>query len=572
MTSSTHKIQILLATLVFAASPLFAHAATFSISLDKQAFPIGQEFTADIKMDTEGVGVNAAQGTISFSPDVLSISKTDTSNSVFNFWLQAPTFSNEAGKITFLGGSSNGFTGSSLEVFRVVFKVKGVGSSTITFTDGAITASDGSGTNVMRATKGVNITSVATGEITTIAPQPTQITRPPAVAAKLPTTPALSVSLYPDPQKWYNLSSDFTARWSLPSDVSDVATLINKDPRGIPQRSEGLFDNKTFPALGDGVWYLHVQFKNNVGWCPISHYRIAIDTVPPLPFTIKEDFGTSTDNPSPILTYESGDSLSVVRYHILVDGKEVTVATSTSYVLPPQTPGTHHIRIDAQDAGGNITEGVTDITITPIETPSISTVTRDVYTSEGRVGVSGTAIPNTTILLALKNAAGNVLIEESTNTDTSGAWSATFDKSLESGTYTVRVIARDARGAESVPIDTPTISVKERPVLSVFGLSITQTELIWALVLILLLSFLGGFYFNAKLRRRRALRVLIAQRDVVNAFKTTKIDLAKAIEAFGDKKLTPEETTSLEFLLRRAMSSIERAEKYITANISEIDK
>ena len=80
MTSSTHKIQILLATLVFAASPLFAHAATFSISLDKQAFPIGQEFTADIKMDTEGVGVNAAQGTISFSPDVLSISKTDTSN------------------------------------------------------------------------------------------------------------------------------------------------------------------------------------------------------------------------------------------------------------------------------------------------------------------------------------------------------------------------------------------------------------------------------------------------------------------------------------------------------------
>lgn len=523
-------------------------------------------------MDTEGVGVNAAQGTISFSPNVLSISKTDTSNSVFNFWLQAPTFSNDAGKITFLGGSSNGFTGSSLEVFRVVFKVKGVGSSTITFTDGAITASDGSGTNVMRATKGVNITSAATGEITTIAPQPTQITRPPVVAAKLPAAPIISVSLYPDQQKWYNLSSDFTAQWPLPNDVSEVATLINKDPRGIPQRSEGLFDNKTFPALSDGVWYLHVQFKNNVGWGPISHYRLAIDTVPPLPFTIKEDFGTSTDNPSPILTYESGDSLSTVEYHILVDGNEIAVATSTSYRLPPQTPGTHHIRIDAQDAGGNITEGTADITITPIAPPSISTVTRDVYANEGRVGLSGTAIPNSKILLALKNNAGNILADKTVDVDAGGAWSATFDKALGSGTYMVRVIASDTRGAQSIPIDTPTISVKERPVLSLFGLSITQTELIWFLIAILVFSFSGGYLLNANLKKRRALRVLIAQRDVVNAFKTTKTDLAKAIEAFGDKKLTPEEMTTLEFLLRRAVSSIERAEKYITSNISEIDK
>ena len=572
MTSSTNKIQILLATLVFAASPLFAHAATFSISLDKQAFPIGQEFTADIKMDTEGVGVNAAQGTISFSPDVLSISKTDTSNSVFNFWLQAPTFSNEAGKITFLGGSSNGFTGSSLEVFRVVFKVKGVGSSTITFTDGAITASDGSGTNVMRATKGVNITSATTGEITTIAPQPTQITRPPAVAAKLPAAPILSVSLYPDQQKWYNLSSDFTARWTLPSDVSEVATLINKDPRGIPPKSEGLFESKTFPALSDGIWYLHVQFKNNIGWGPMGHYRLAIDTVPPLPFTIKEDFGTSTDNPSPIITYESGDALSSVAYHILVDGSEIAVTTSTSYTLPPQTPGTHKIRVESHDKSDNITEGTADLTIIPIAPPTVSVVTRSVYANEGRIGLSGTAIPNSKILLALKNSAGNILADKSVDVDANGAWSTTFDKALGSGIYTVRVIASDARGAQSVPIDTPTISVKERPVLSLFGLSITQTGLIWFLIAILTLSFSGGYLLNTNLKKRRALRVLIAQRDVVNAFKTTKIDLAKAIEAFGDKKLTPEETTNLEFLLRRTMSSIEKAEKYITANISEIDK
>lgn len=552
-------------------SPNLARAATFSVSLNKQLFPLGDEFVADIKMDTEGVGINASQGTISFSPDVLSVSKIDRSNSIFNFWINEPAFANDAGTISFLGGSTSGFTGSSLEVFRVTFKVKGIGKSTITFTDGAITASDGSGTNVMRGTKGVEITSASKSEITAIAPA--QITRAPATATGLPTKPKLTVSLYPNPDKWYNISARFNVKFNLPPDVSDVATLISKDPRAIPPRSEGLFDNKDFDALGDGIWYLHVQFKNNVGWGPSEHYRLAIDTAPPLPFTIKAAWGNSDTNPSPTLSYASADSLSgISQYQIIADQKEVVSTTSTSYTLPPQAPGKHHIRVSAHDAAENITENTYDIIINPIASPTMTLVSKDVFTNEGGVGLSGTALAKARVLLTLNNESGTVFFEEYVDVDANGNWSAVFNKPLGNGTYIVRATTVDERGAQSQPVALDPISVIDRPLLTVFGIAITQMRLIWILLIILLGGFAGGFILNNKLKKQRETRLLIATRDIVNAFKMTKTGITKAIGAFADKKLTSEELTNVEFTLKQTVASVERMEKYITENISEINE
>lgn len=563
-------VAIAVATLTIL-SPNTARAATFSVSLNKQSFPLGDEFVADIKMDTEGVGINASQGTISFSPDVLSVSKIDRSNSVFNFWINEPTFANDGGTITFLGGSTSGFTGSSLEVFRVTFKVKGIGKSTIVFTDGAITASDGSGTNVMRGTKGVEITSASKSEVTTIAPP--QITRAPTAATGLPAKPKLAISLYPNPDKWYNVSARFNVKLTLPSDISDIATLISKDPRATPPRSEGLFDNKDFDALGDGIWYLHVQFKNNMGWGPSEHYRLAIDTMPPLPFTIKAMWGNSDTNPSPILSYASADSVSgISRYQITIDQREIANTTSTSFTLPPQTPGKHHIRVSAHDAAENITENSYDITINPIAPPTMTLVSKDVFTNEGGLGLSGTAPANTRVLLMLKNETGGIFFEEYTDVDANGDWSAVFNKPLGNGTYIVSAITVDGRGAQSKPITLDPISVADRPLLTIFGIAITQMRLIWILFVILLSGFAGGFILNNRLKKQRETRLLIATRDVVNAFKITKMGITKAMSAFEDKKLTSEELTNIEFTLKRTVESVERAEKYITENISEINE
>lgn len=565
----TFKYALVIVGVLLAYAPHLSHAATFAIALDKDTFALGSEFTANIKMDTENVGVNASQGTISFSPDVLSVSSIDRTSSVFNFWLQEPTFANDTGKITFLGGSTNGFTGSSLEVFKITFKVKGVGKSDITFTDGAITASDGSGTNVMRATQGVNITSVSKGTVSVIQP-PAQISRTPTAASGLPTKPILTIPLYPDPQKWYNLSSSFNVRWTLPNDVSDVATAIDKDPRSSPIRSEGLFDNKTFPALLDGVWYLHIRFKNNIGWGPVATYRLAVDTTPPLPFSIKEDFGAANDNPSPILTYTSGDKLSGVTYHLLIDNNEIVVTTSTSYTLPPQTPGTRHVRVRAYDLAGNITDSAVDLTIIPIATPTMTLTSRDIYVHETKLGVNGTALPNAKVRVTLAN--GDTSFQESTDADANGLWSAVFDQVLAKGTYEARAIAVDARGAESLPAILSTIAVKERPVFSLVGIDVTPTGLIWILLALLFGGFGGGYWLNYNMNRQRGHRALIATRDVANVFRSTKNDLTKTLAAFSSRTLTSEEIANITFLLKRTIENIEKTERYITNNISEIGK
>ncbi len=547
-----------------------ANAATFAITLDKQSFAIGDEFTADVRMNTENVGVNAAQGTISFSPAVLSVSKVDRSNSIFNFWLQDPTFSNDAGTVAFLGGSTSGFTGASLETFKITFKVMGIGSSTITFTDGAITASDGSGTNVMRGTAGVSISAVSKGTITTIAP-PAQITRTPTPIQGLPAAPLLTVPPYPDPTKWSGVSAPFNAKWTLPSDVTDVATLINKDPRATPTRSEGLFDNKTFAALSDGIWYLHVQFKNANGWGPVTHYALRVDSTPPPAFDVRILTGASSDDPTPTLAYASVDTLSgIAAYYILVDNNVIATTTNTTFTLPPQKPGKHILRVAAHDNAGNITESSANIEIAPIASPTVILPNTAIYANEGGLSVSGTALPNGKVRLTLKEISGIVLEERTASSDNVGDWSAAFEEPLKIGAYVVEVVAIDARGAESFPVTTKTIDVQERPLLRIGAISVTKSGLIWILILLMAGGVGAGIYIGRRSRERQSRRILIAKRDVTNAFTTIKNDLVQILDALEDKKLTDEEIIRTKHTLERMNESITSMERYIISNITEI--
>jgi len=172
------------------------------------------------------------------------------------------------------------------------------------------------------------------------------------------------VGLYPDQNGWYNTIGNFLAQWQLPADVSAVATAVNQNPKFDPAVSEGLFDNKTFGALKEGIWYLHVQFKNSVGWGITAHYRIAIDAMPPFAFTAKSKEGLVTGVPSPTLQFETQDQPSgIASYRILADGNVVGSTASTTFMLPALSLGSHGIVVQAIDYAGNITESRISINI-----------------------------------------------------------------------------------------------------------------------------------------------------------------------------------------------------------------
>ena len=548
-----------------------AKAATLSTSTIQDTYQVGDQFNTDIKIDSEDVGINAAQATIKFSPAVLQVVSIDKTSSVFNFWIQNPSFDNNTGQVTFIGGASSGLIGKSLQVLRIIFKAKGLGQSDIAFSDGAVTASDGSGTNVLSAMY-KNTINVENTAVTGI-PKVQTIERTPITSDTVPAEPIVKIPLYPDPVGWYNVSSKFTATWQLPPDISSVATDLDKYPTFDPTTSGGIFNNQTFSALSDGIWYLNVRFYNNMGWSQTNHYRIALDTVPPPPFGITFSDGLSSDNPTPVITYQTRDKLSGIdHYYIQVDsGASVNVETAT-YTLPAQKPGKHTIKIGAQDKAGNKVESTAQFEIIPIESPKIFSVTTNLFIGEGGLFVSGESMPNLAVILEVKDQKDNLIYSFKTNSDSKGIWAMKIDSPLKNGNYYVLATTQDARGALSLPVKSDLINVSERPVMVILGFSVTYVDLIIILLIISVIGYIIGWYSNKLINQQRERKILISERDVSSSFNVIKKDIDKTLKSWDDGKIESHELTEMEFLLKRVNGNIERLQKYIISGIKDIGR
>lgn len=576
----TLKTSIILSVAVFVFVIFFAgignvYAATFFLSCDKTSFAIGDAFDVNIKIDTEDAGINTAQATIQFPRDMLEVKNIDKSNSIFNFWLEDPVFSNDNGRIAFIGGSNLGSSGKSLQVLKIGFAVKGTGQSDLVFVDGAITASDGSGTNVLSTMRGLKLTSVAKTETEEIAPPvvppPTQIIRPPAPAEKLPAKPSINVPLYPDFEKWYNTADNFIVQWDLPLDISDVSTALDQNISYTGQKSEGLFESKVFPVITqDGVWYLHVRFKNNIGWGPSINYPIYIDTAPPLAFDVKIVEGDETNTPDPTLQFSASDALSGIKeYHIRIGNGEVMKLPiadfNGTFKLPLQSPGEKTIWVEANDFSGNSAEKLIKINILPISSPVITFVTRKIYIEgEGGLSIKGMSLPGVSVLLSIIREK-ELVAEAMAHADESGNWNYVFEQPLRMGKYTITAQSKDARGALSLAVASKSVEVKEKPIFQLWIFELSKTNAAAFLVIFIVVGFGGGWQWYKKRRKTVALRVLIAENDLTKVFNIIKEDISKLNKA----RLTETQADD-EFTIKRLNENIKRLEGYLKEGVKKI--
>lgn len=567
-------------TLIIGTTALFAHfasAATISWIPAVGNANIGDKITAALKIDSEGAGINAAQATIRFPKEMLEVLSVDKTDSAFSFWLEEPTFSNTDGIVSFVGGTPYGISGASIKVIGVTFVVKNAGIASLSFADTAITASDGSGTNVLSKTTDAAFTISATKEAATPLPAaplvvtpPEQIIRPVVTAENTPRKPVLSVALYPDPTAWHNVSNIFSAKWDLPRDITDVSTAINKQPNFSPGTSEGLFDSKSFSAQSDGIWYLHLRFKNTIGWGETAHYRIAVDTKAPLPFIIDSSESASSDNPSPVLSFKASDALSGLReYQIKIDnGAWVTIPLTEfkgSRQIDPLAPGMHQITIRAFDLAGNSIESGISAEILPIPSPSIVFVTERLFSDETKgLTIQGTALPDTEILLTLASTDGVVVEERTIKADTRGNWEYTYSNPLRNDIYRATIINRDARGARSLPIESPEIRVAERPIIQFGSFSLGKNGAITLLILILAGGFASGYVFYRARRERTTLRVSLAESDAAKVFKVIESDIDKL-----DNARTTHTPADDEFAVNDLREDVARMSGYLKKEIGK---
>jgi len=362
------RYNLILFILAIFLLPVLVSAASLSVTPNTGVYTAGSTFTVRVSTNTNGKPINAAEGTLKFNPQELSVVSINKTGSIFNLWVTEPTFSNSAGTITFSGGKPSGFTGSSGTVFNIVFRTTNGNTARVSFIDGAVLANDGKGTNVLSGMSGGTYTVQA------VTSQPTPEVIEYVAPANTPAMPNITSGSHGDPNAWYN-NSTALLNWSLPSGVTGVRTLLNGNPTSIPTK---VYENQirtiTLEDLDEGVSYFHLQFRNSEGWGKVNHYRLGIDTEQPNSFVIALPEDANLSNPKQTLVLKTDDTTSGVnKYSIKIDDEEPYIFEDTeeegSVVLPELDPGYHSVIIEAFDRAGNGLVNTFSFTIEAFDQP-----------------------------------------------------------------------------------------------------------------------------------------------------------------------------------------------------------
>ena len=556
-----------IAIALFLVSPVAVDAAALRITPDTGVYQVGSTFTARVQIATQGQSVNAAEGTIKFNPNELSVVSVTRSGSIFNLWVTEPAFSNSAGTVNFSGGVPTGYSGSVGNVLSITFRVTNAGSPRVTFIDGSVLANDGRGTNVLTSMTGGSYTAQAASA----APVAEVIEY--VAPANTPAAPRINSDTHPDPANW---SSDTTAElsWTLPAGITAVRTLLDDRSSTVPTN---VYDNPissiSLDDLPEGVSYFHLQFRNADGWGRITHYRLAVDSVGPANIAITTASTTDETNPQQVLQVTTDEEGSgVVRYLVKINEAEpfefIDEAGAGLITLPVLKPGYHAIIVEAFDAAGNSTIGTYSITVDAFEKPVFTDIPTSMTANVIPV-IRGLTRPNSLVTVFF-NRIGNEPNVIEVTADAEGVFTYIPEGELYSGVYEISAEATDTYGAQSARSDSQRIAVQEPGYVRIAGQFVDAMSVIVPLLLLAVLLVLGMWYLLFVFRRfKGSVRVeSVEALDILHReFSNLQVMLRDQESALQTsrktKKLTKAESEMIEVIDKALQTSQRTVEKEI---------
>lgn len=151
----------------FFACSLSVQAAVLRVSPSTKELSVGQQFAVRVYVSSEEQAMNAVSGALTF-PSSLAVEGVSLEGSIIDLWTIQPEISGKS--IRFEGIALNpGYQGTSGTIFTVVFTARSQGPVTLSFTNAAILANDGLGSNIL-ASVGSGNYSVQSGQSLAIAP------------------------------------------------------------------------------------------------------------------------------------------------------------------------------------------------------------------------------------------------------------------------------------------------------------------------------------------------------------------------------------------------------------------
>jgi len=565
--------------------------AALSLSPSSGTYAVGSTLTVSVTVNSGGgTGINAASGKITFDPTLLSAQSVSKNNSVFNLWVADPAYSNSDGSVTFSGGGTTAYTGTSGVVMSVTFKVLKAGTANLAFASGAsVLAADGQGTDVLGTTGTAAFTLGGSAPPSQSSQQSSQSSNQSSGSggssqAAAPPPSAFDVSIaiasptHPDQTKWYaNDNPSFT--WTLTPDVAGVSTLFGTNSAAYPKRtSEGLISSKQYTGVAEGVSYFIVRFEDSLGdWSDPIVYKVQVDLTPPQAFTVNAQAGAGLSGRT-LLAFNATDTVSGIdHYEMTLDnGASSTIALTDVqggiYTAPPILPGAHTVVIRAVDKAGNYADAHTQFVISGIATPTITNFPATVI-EKSPIVLEGTADSGANVTVDVSDSENKVVAEGKMVADQTGHWLYAIEGGLTYGTYGLGVSMITTQGATASSTANQHIDVLLAPFLDRFG---------WIIIVLLLSAIAGLITFGFYKKKILDMQFSLARRETKDVADKTKAVFEAlreeveenvshmeggAAQAQGETKLEPEHVldamrnalTVSESTIQKEVDDVERA-------------
>lgn len=547
-----------------------AEAATLYISPASSKATTGNIVSVRVLVNTEGRAINNVESKIQFPVDLLEVVSVSKNSSIFSLWVEEPKFSNYSGTIDLNGGlPSPGYTGTNGEVVSIVFRARKAGNASVVFSDSAVRQNDGMGTDILTA-KSPAAVEIKASEIV-------QEVQAPTVAGS-PEMPIISSVSHPDQTKWYNVNN-VELRWTIPSGVTAVSTSLSRNPTQPTVVYDPPITTKQLTKLEDGTWYFNLRFKNKNGWGITAHFKMQIDTTPPNAFKISFPHGSTSEDPRPIILFNTTDNASGVEHYEIKIGEGqfnrivLNDVSSNPYTPEPQDPGNHTILVKAVDFANNETVQSSEFNIIPINTPIITDYPNEIDKGD-LLRIRGTSYPLSSVEVVVIDSKGN-MSSQITNVQIDGSFGMIWAKALDIDSYTIKARAIDKREAKS-EFSKPLNFVVRNSALT----QASTLVLNWLSVIIILILLIGGsvllitYFINKNLKIKKTIRrdIKSAEASVHKAFKLLRENVSEQIitleKAKSKRALTKEE----EKVIRNLQENLTKSEEYLEEEIQNIEE
>lgn len=565
-------IIILGVFLLLGAGIFRAEAAILTFTPAAGSYSVGGTFSVRVNVSSSDQAMNGASGVVTFPNDLLEVTSVSKTNSIFSLWVQDPSFSNIDGTVNFEGVVLNpGFTGNAGQIMTVFFRVKALGTASISFSSGSVLANDGNGTNIlgdMGAAKftlgSANVPSVPKA----VAPKPQ--------TAGIPAAPDVSSQTHPDSNKWYAVK-DARLVWTVPQDVTGVRLSVGKIPRITPTVNYvPVIGEKEIPDVGDGISYFHAQFKNAEGWGDVAHFRIQIDTEKPTRFDIVPVSRDDATDPKARFIFNAKDELSGIdHYEIKIDDKNSETWVDDGnhrYETPIIGLGKHTLFARAVDKAGNYLINSAEFTVEALEVPRIKSYPKQLESGATLV-VSGTTYANSQVLVWLQ-LEGSGAVSHEIQSGWNGEFNFVSSEKIPDGVYTLWAEVVDKRGAHSKPSDKLNIVVSPSALIVLGNKAVSFLSVLVplvAMVIALAGTVVYGFYKLRSFKRKIRGEVREVETVLHKAFDLLKEDVREQIKMLERTRNKRQLTEEEEKIVKQLKKDMDSAEKLVRKEIQEIE-